>query len=75
MTLNRISPMTKKTSTPHLLEIDESIYEGDEDMLYLLNRLQEAANNPEIHHAMKMEDEYNAIMGKHDTGAVEYERQ
>lgn len=43
--------------TSHFLQIDEKQFEDDEDMLYLIQRLSEAARDPKILHAMNVEDE------------------
>lgn len=40
----------------HLLEIDESLYAGDEDMLYILQRLHDVAHDPEVLLRMNLED-------------------
>ena len=43
-----------------LLEIDDSIYAGDDDMMYIINRLHYAASDPTIR--QKMDEEDTAFM-------------
>lgn len=48
------------------IELDESLYEDDEDMKYLLRRLKEAVDDSELRQAMDREDEVQAaIMEQH----------
>lgn len=50
------TPIFDKNS--HVLTIDENLYKGDEEMLYILKRLNDALSDKEVRHYMNMEDEY-----------------
>ena len=50
-----------------ILNIDESIYEGDDEMMYVLRRLKEAASDNKLRHDMNVEDEYFSAIEHRDT--------
>lgn len=54
----------------HTLQIDEELYKDDDDMMYILHKLEALAKDPEVQKAMDREDRYYAAMqrlqgGKH----------
>lgn len=58
------------------ISLDESLYEDDEDMQYLLHRLKEAVNDSELRQAMDREDEVQAaIMKQHATSNADGKQQ
>ena len=50
-----------------ILNIDESIYEGDDEMMYVLRRLKEAASDNKLRHDMNVKDEYFSVIEHRDT--------
>ena len=50
-----------------VLEVNEDDYIDDEDMAYILRRLQSAASNPEIRNRMNAEDEFFKAVEDRDT--------
>jgi hypothetical protein len=50
-----------------ILDIDESTYEGDADMLRIVQRLVAAASDAKIRHDMNVEDEFFSVIEKRDT--------
>lgn len=50
-----------------VLNIDESKYEDDEDMLYLISRLRSAASDSKVRQDMNVEDEYFLAIESRDT--------
>lgn len=52
---------------PHLLCLDESTYNTDDDMKYIVHRLTAAAASPEIRQDMNVEDEYYSAIENRDT--------
>ena len=58
---------TRKDANHQILNIDESIYEGDDDMMYVLRRLKEAASDNKLRHDMNVEDEYFSAIEHRDT--------
>lgn len=57
-----------------VLQIDETLYNGDIDMQYIVHRLTAAAADAEMRHQMNVEDEYFSIIEKHDTELMEAKR-
>ena len=57
-----------------VLEVDENKYEGDEDMSYILRRLQSAASNPEIRNRMNAEDEFFKAIEDRDTTIMQKDK-
>ena len=57
-----------------VLEVDENKYDGDEDMAYILRRLQSAASNPEIRNRMNAEDEFFKAIEDRDTTIMQKDR-
>ena len=51
----------------HVLNIDEKLYVGDDDMMHIVHRLLEAASNAQMRHEMNVEDEYFSAIEKRDT--------
>ena len=51
------------------IQLDESLYEDDDDMLYLLNNLKDIANDSRIRKEMDREDEIFAAMANHNLAA------
>ena len=50
-----------------MVEIDESAYVGDEEMMRIVHRLQAAAADAKMRHDMNVEDEYFSVIEKRDT--------
>ena len=50
-----------------ILDIDEAAYEGDADMLLIIQRLMAAASDAKMRHDMNVEDEYFSVIEKRDT--------
>ena len=50
-----------------VLKVDESYYDGDDDMAYILRRLQSAASDPNIRSSMIAEDEFFKAIEDRDT--------
>ena len=55
------------SDTEHFLNIDDSRYQGDEDMQPILHRLLMAAADADMRQDMNVEDEYYSIIEKRDT--------
>ena len=58
----------------HIIAIDDSCYEGDADMQYLLHRLNSAASNPDIRQDMNVEDEYFQAIEDRDTAIMKRDK-
>ena len=56
-----------------VLEVNEENYVDDEDMAYILRRLQSAASNPEIRNRMNAEDEFFKAVEDRDTAIMQKE--
>jgi len=50
-----------------MLDIDETAYDGDEEMMRIVLRLQAAAADAQMRHDMNVEDEYFSVIEKRDT--------
>ena len=50
-----------------ILDIDESAYDGDADMLRIVQRLVAAASDAKIRHDMNVEDEFFSVIERRDT--------
>ena len=50
-----------------ILDIDESAYANDDEMLRFIHRLQAAAADAKMRHDMNVEDEYFSVIEKRDT--------
>jgi len=50
-----------------ILDIDESAYANDDEMLRIIHRLQAAAADAKMRHDMNVEDEYFSVIEKRDT--------
>ena len=55
------------TEDKKILDLDESTYDGDADMLLIIQRLVAAASDAKIRHDMNVEDEYFSVIEKRDT--------
>lgn len=53
-----------------LIEIDESIYAGDEEMSRIIARLHSAASDPRIRQEMNVEEEYFQAIENRDTAIM-----
>ena len=56
-----------------VLEVNEDAYINDDDMAYILRRLQSAASNPEIRNRMNAEDEFFKAVEDRDTTIMRQE--
>ena len=50
-----------------VLNIDERLYAGDDEMLHIVHRLLAAASDSRMRHEMNVEDEYYSVIEKRDT--------
>ena len=57
-------------SDKQVIEVDEDNYVGDEDMQYILRRLQSAASDPNMRQTMNVEDEYFSAIEDRDTAIM-----
>ena len=64
----------KLESSRQMLNIDESVYEGDSDMMYILRRLLAAASNAEVRQDMNVEDEFFSAIETRDTEIMNRDR-
>ena len=62
-------------SNKQVLNIDESLYAGDDDMLHIVHRLLAAASDSKMRHEMNVEDEYYSVIEKRDTTIMLKDRQ
>ena len=51
----------------HVLNMDDSLYEGDADMEHILSRLLKAASNPKMRQDMNIEEEFMSAIERRDT--------
>ena len=58
-----------------VLNIDESLYADDADMLHIVHRLMAAASDSKMRHEMNVEDEYYSVIEKRDTTIMMKDRQ
>ena len=58
-----------------VLNIDESLYADDADMLHIVHRLLAAASDSKMRHEMNVEDEYYSVIEKRDTTIMMKDRQ
>lgn len=58
-----------------MLEIDETLYSGDADMLHIVHRLLAAASDSNVRHDMNVEDEYYSAIEKRDTDILLKDKQ
>lgn len=69
--LDKVLSIFDQTNTEQrnkqILDIDESAYTGDDDMMRILHRLQAAAADAKMRHDMNVEDEYFSVIEKRDT--------
>lgn len=66
---------TRKDANHQILNIDEHLYDGDDDMMYLLRRLKEAASDSKLRHDMNVEDEYFSAIEHRDTEILMRDKQ
>ena len=57
----------KEQGNKQMLDIDESAYADDDEMLRIIHRLQAAASDAKMRHDMNVEDEYFSVIEKRDT--------
>ena len=57
----------KEQGNKQMLDIDESAYANDDEMLRIIHRLQAAASDAKMRHDMNAEDEYFSVIEKRDT--------
>ena len=57
----------KDQGNKQMLDIDETAYTGDEEMMRIVHRLQAAAADAKMRHDMNVEDEYFSVIEKRDT--------
>ena len=57
-----------------LINLDESKYEGDEDMEHILHRLTQATVNAELRQDMNVEDEFYSAIENRDTTIMEKDK-
>ncbi len=58
---------TRKDFNHQTITIDENEYADDQDILYILRRLKEAASDSKLRHDMNVEDEYFSAIEHRDT--------
>ena len=61
---------SKTNIRPHILAVDESIMEGNEDVRRIIMRLQSAALDPEVRRGMILEDMYLEELEKRNAEAM-----
>ena len=66
-TVLNVFDQTRKDSNPQTITVDETLYDGNEDMMYILHRLREASSDTKLRHDMNVEDEYFSAIEKRDT--------
>lgn len=54
-----------------VLKVDEAMFVGDEDLEYIVHRLQSAAADPEMRYQMNAEDEFFKALEDRDTAIME----
>ena len=54
-----------------MLKVDESQYAGDDEMQYIVHRLQSAAADPDMRYQMNAEDEFFKALEDRDTALME----
>ena len=57
----------KDSRSEHFLQIDDTLYEGDDEMQGVIRRLLMAASSAETRRDMNVEDEYYGLIEKRDT--------
>ena len=57
----------KDQGNKQMLDIDETAYANDDEMLRIIHRLQAAASDAKMRHDMNVEDEYFSVIEKRDT--------
>ena len=72
--LDKVLSVFDQTKTnsgdPHLLNLDEKAYEGDDSMEYIVHRLTQAAADTEMRQNMNVEDEYFSALENRDTAIM-----
>lgn len=66
-TVLNVFDQTRQDSNRQTITVDESLYQNNEDMMYILHRLLEASSNAKLRHDMNVEDEYFSAIEKRDT--------
>ena len=65
--LNVFDQSRKQESNQQILMIDENLYSDNDEVLYILRKLKEAASDSKLRHDMNVEDEYFSAIEKRDT--------
>jgi hypothetical protein len=69
--LDKVLSIFDQTNTEQrnkqILDIDETAYANDDEMLRIIHRLQAAAADAQMRHDMNVEDEYFSVIEKRDT--------
>ena len=60
----------KDRTNRQMLELDETMYEDDEEMLYILRRLTQAASDSKLRQDMNVEDEFFSAIENRDTAIL-----
>ena len=67
MVLSIFDQSSQDQRNKQILDIDETAYTGDEEMMRIVHRLQAAAADAKMRHDMNVEDEYFSVIEKRDT--------
>ena len=65
----------KDLNDKHMLNIDEAVYAGDDDMQPILHRLVVAAADSQMRHKMSVEDEFFSAIERRDTDIMLKDKQ
>ena len=72
--LDKVLSVFDQTQKDHtnrqMLELDETMYEDDEEMLYILRRLTQAASDSKLRQDMNVEDEFFSAIENRDTAIL-----
>lgn len=58
---------TNVADNKKVIKVDDKQFEGDNDMEYIVRRLQSAAADPDMRYQMNVEDEFFSILEEKDT--------
>lgn len=58
---------TNVADNKKVIKVDDKQFEGDNDMEYIVRRLQSAAADPDMRYQMNAEDEFFSILEEKDT--------
>ena len=65
----------KDSESGQVLCLEDGAYEGDQDMEYIVRRLQAAAADAEVRREMTVEDEFFSAIEKRDTAILQKDRE